>query len=185
MLAPCIKRRGIPSRPNVPPLGPCKNRSIQHRGPRRRRRESGKPHDRRHFGARRDAKRVILPRRTPSANPNSLSKDLADPKRRFRRVCSRSGLLNTPKNARRTRGGPVHAVKKTRSHPKECERESQMAAEAPDGGRNPWRVRPGTAAAARQWGASCSPSMPEPRIRESPTKPIAQVSCRDRLRAFS
>ncbi len=155
------KTGGAPSHPNVPPLVPCKNRSFQHRGPRRRCRESWTPRDWRRFGARRDAKRAVSPRRTPSANPNRLPKDPAGSKRRFRRVCSHPGLLKTPKNARRAPGDPC-APRKTRPHPKECERESRMAARAPGSGRNPWRVRPGTAAAARQQKTSCPALMSAP-----------------------
>lgn len=58
-------------------------------------------------------------------------------------------------------GGPVRATKK-RPHPKECERESRMSARAPGSGRNPRRVRPGTAAAARQQKTSCPALMSAP-----------------------
>lgn len=142
LLATCIKDGGTPPRPNVPPLGPCKNRSFQHRGPRRRRRESWMPRDRRRFGARRDAKRALSQRRTPSASPSCPSGDPARSNRRFRRVCSHPGLLKTPENARRAPGDPCVPLK-TRSHPKVCERGSQMAARTPSSGTESRTCPPG------------------------------------------
>lgn len=62
--------------------------------------------DRRHFGVRYDARHVYLSRRSLSADPNRRSKASLGPIRGVRRVCSRPGLLNTPKNARCSPGDP-------------------------------------------------------------------------------
>lgn len=156
------KKTGVPLLVQTyPRLDRAKTEVFSIAAPRRRCRESWTPRDWRRFGARRDAKRALSPRRTPSANPNRLPKDPAGSNRRFRRVCSHPGLLKTPKNARRAPGDPC-APRKTRPHPKECERESRMSARAPGSGRNPWRVRPGTAAAARQQKTSFPASMSAP-----------------------
>ena len=62
--------------------------------------------DQRHFGVRCDARHVYLSRRSLSADPNRRSKASLGPIRGVRRVCSRPGLLNTPKNARCSPGDP-------------------------------------------------------------------------------
>lgn len=62
--------------------------------------------DRRHLGLRCDARHVYLSRRGLSADPNCRSKASLGPIWFVRRVCSRSALLNTPKNARCSLGDP-------------------------------------------------------------------------------
>lgn len=66
-------------------------------------------------------------RRPPT--PSRPSRDPARSNRRFRRVCSHPGLLKTPDNARRAPGDPC-APRKTRPHPEECGRGSQITARA-------------------------------------------------------
>ncbi len=62
--------------------------------------------DRRHFGVRRGAKHAFLSWRGLPADSNRRSKASLGPIWCVRRVCSRPGLLNTPKNARRSPGDP-------------------------------------------------------------------------------
>lgn len=58
-------------------------------------------------------------------------------------------------------GGPVRATKNTPAS-KRMRARKPMAARAPGSGRNPRRVRPGTAAAARQQKTSCPALMSAP-----------------------
>ena len=62
--------------------------------------------DRRHFGVRRGAKHAFLSWRGLPADSNRRSKASLGPIWCVRRVCSRPGLLNTPKNARCSPGDP-------------------------------------------------------------------------------
>ena len=137
------KKTGAPlPTPTYPRLDRAKP-EFQHRGPRRRCRKSWTPRDWRRFGARRDAKRALSPRRTPSANPNRLPKDPAGSKRRFRRVCSHPGLLKTPEMHGAPRGTRArhekHArIQKNASAKAGCRQGRQAAGEIP--GRDPARA---------------------------------------------
>lgn len=158
---PCIKRRGRPFPPQRTPAWTVQKPEFSaSRPPQAVPRIVDAARLASFWGTARRETRVIA---APDAvnQPKSPAEGSRWLKRRFRRVCSHPGLLKTPENARRAPGDPC-APRKTRPHPKECERESRMAARAPGSGRNPRRVRPGAAAAARQQKTSCPASMSAP-----------------------
>lgn len=106
MLAPCIKRRGYPfPSQRTPAWTVQKPEYSASRSPSATPR-IGEAARSASFGARRDEKRALSPHRILSASQNCLSKDSARSNRRSQRLCSHPGLLNIPKNARRTLGDP-------------------------------------------------------------------------------
>ena len=85
----------------VPHLGPCKKRSIQHRGPQR-------PHHERQNDAVTAVLQVVAkqklsnnPLHSSIARPQWLSMGACGPLGPFTTLCIFKSLLNTPKNARR------------------------------------------------------------------------------------
>ena len=90
----------------VPHLGPCKKRSIQHRGPQR-------PHHKRQNDAVTAVLQVVAkqklsnnPLHSSIARPQWLSMGACGPLGPFTTLCIFKSLLNTPKNARRSPGDP-------------------------------------------------------------------------------
>ena len=87
------------------------------------------PRDRRRFGARRDAKRALSQRRTPSASPSCPSGDPARSNRRFRRGMQPPRLAENSRKCTARPGGPVRAVKNTLAS-------KSMRTWEPDGGKD-------------------------------------------------
>lgn len=100
----------------VPHLGPCKKRSIQHRGPQR-------PHHERQNDAVTAVLQVVAkqklsnnPLHSSIARPQWLSMGACGPLGPFTTLCIFKSLLNTPKNARRE----VHHLSAAGSTPWFC-----------------------------------------------------------------
>ena len=142
LLATCIKRRGRPSPSQRTPAWTVQKPEFSaSRPPPAAPRIVDAARSASFWGTARRETRAIAAA-DPVRQPSCPSGDPARPNRRFRRVCSHPGLLKTPENARRAPGDPCVPLK-TRSHPKVCERGSQMAARTPSTGTESRTCPPG------------------------------------------
>lgn len=111
MLAPCIKRRGYPfPSQRTPAWTVQKPEYSASRSPLATPRADDTARSA-SFGARSDEKRALSPRRTPSANPNCLSKDPSGATQTFQTRMQPSRLAEYSQKCTAHPGGPVHAMK--------------------------------------------------------------------------